>query len=133
MNCHHNYTEKIELDGREVWLTRKGAIDASEGRMGCIPGSMGTRSYIVRGKGNADGLFSAPHGAGRRMSRTQAKKRFTAADLDAAMQGIVYRPGDAWVDEIPAAYKDIDRVMEDADDLVEIVHTLRQVMNLKGT
>lgn len=101
--------------------------------MGCIPGSMGTRSYIVRGKGNADGLFSAPHGAGRRMSRTQARKRFTAADLDAAMQGIVYRPGEAWVDEIPAAYKDIDRVMEDADDLVDIVHTLRQVMNLKGT
>ena len=133
VNCHHNYTEKIELDGREVWLTRKGAIDATEGRMGCIPGSMGTRSYIVRGKGNADGLFSAPHGAGRRMSRTQAKKRFTAADLDAAMQGIVYRPGEAWVDEIPAAYKDIHRVMEDADDLVDIVHTLRQVMNLKGT
>lgn len=133
VNCHHNYTERVELDGREVWLTRKGAIDATEGRMGCIPGSMGTRSYIVRGKGSADGLFSAPHGAGRRMSRTQAKKRFTAADLDKAMHGIVYRAGEAWVDEIPAAYKDIDRVMEDADDLVEIVYTLRQVMNLKGT
>ena len=133
VNCHHNYTERVELDGREVWLTRKGAIDATEGRMGCIPGSMGTRSYIVRGKGNAAGLFSAPHGAGRRMSRTQAKKRYSAADLDKAMRGIVYRPGEAWVDEIPAAYKDIDQVMEDADDLVEIVHTLRQVMNLKGT
>ncbi|WP_010541802.1 RtcB family protein [Dietzia alimentaria] len=133
VNCHHNYTERVELDSREVWLTRKGAIDATRGRMGCIPGSMGTRSYIVRGKGNAAGLFSAPHGAGRRMSRTQAKKRYTAADLDKSMEGIVYRPGDAWVDEIPAAYKDIDQVMGDAADLVEIVHTLRQVMNLKGT
>lgn len=133
VNCHHNYTEQIELDGQEVWLTRKGAIDASVDRLGCIPGSMGTRSYIVRGKGSRDGLFSAPHGAGRRMSRTQAKKRYTAADLDKAMKGIVYRPGDAWVDEIPAAYKDIDQVMDDATDLVEVVHTLRQVMNLKGT
>ena len=133
VNCHHNYTERLNLDGREVWLTRKGAIDATRGRMGCIPGSMGTPSYIVRGKGNAAGLFSAPHGAGRRMSRTQAKKRYTAADLDKSMKGIVYRPGDAWVDEIPAAYKDIDQVMDDAADLVEIVHTLRQVMNLKGT
>jgi len=133
VNCHHNYTERVELDGEQVWLTRKGAIDATAGRMGCIPGSMGTRSYIVRGKGSRDGLFSAPHGAGRRMSRTQARKRFTAADLDQAMRGIVYRPGDAWVDEIPAAYKDIDRVMEDAADLVDVVHTLRQVMNVKGT
>ena len=133
VNCHHNYTEQIEIDGQEVWLTRKGAIDASEGRMGCIPGSMGTRSYIVRGRGNRAGLFSAPHGAGRRISRTEAKKRFTSADLDEAMKGIVYRPGEAWVDEIPAAYKDIDQVMEDAADLVEVVHTLRQVMNLKGT
>lgn len=133
VNCHHNYTERIELDGQHVWLTRKGAIDASVGRLGCIPGSMGTRSYIVRGKGSRDGLFSAPHGAGRRMSRTQAKKRYTAADLDTAMTGIVYRPGDAWVDEIPAAYKDIDQVMADATDLVDVVHTLRQVMNLKGT
>lgn len=133
VNCHHNYTEQVEIEGATVWLTRKGAIDATEGRMGCIPGSMGTRSYIVRGRGNPSALFSAPHGAGRRMSRTQAKKRFTAADLDEAMRGIVYRPGDAWVDEIPAAYKDIDQVMEDARDLVDIVHTLRQVMNLKGT
>ncbi|WP_314033607.1 RtcB family protein [Dietzia sp. CH92] len=133
VNCHHNYTERVEFDGTKVWLTRKGAIDATRGRMGCIPGSMGTRSYVVRGKGSRDGLYSAPHGAGRRMSRTQAKKRFTAADLDEAMRGIVYRPGDAWVDEIPAAYKDIDRVMEDATDLVDVVHTLRQVMNVKGT
>lgn len=133
VNCHHNYTETRQINNKKVWLTRKGAIDASAGEMGCIPGSMGTRSYIVRGKGNPSALFSAPHGAGRAMSRTEAKKRFTAEDLDAAMEGIVYRPGDAWIDEIPAAYKDIDQVMEDASDLVEIVHELRQVMNVKGT
>ncbi|MBB1034632.1 RtcB family protein [Dietzia sp. CQ4] len=133
VNCHHNYTETVQIGGRKVWLTRKGAIDATEGRMGCIPGSMGTRSYIVRGRGNPSALFSAPHGAGRAMSRTQARKRFTAADLDEAMRGIVYRPGDEWVDEIPAAYKNIDQVMQDAADLVEVVHELRQVMNVKGT
>lgn len=133
VNCHHNYTDRVQIGNQNVWLTRKGAIDATEGRMGCIPGSMGTRSYIVRGKGDPSSLFSAPHGAGRAMSRTEAKKRFTANDLDAAMGDIVYRPGEAWVDEIPAAYKDIDQVMEDAADLVEIVHELRQVMNVKGT
>lgn len=133
VNCHHNYTETVDINGRKVWLTRKGAIDATEGRLGCIPGSMGTRSYIVRGKGNPSALFSAPHGAGRAMSRTQARKQFTADDLDAAMVGIVYRPGEAWVDEIPAAYKDIDVVMDDAKDLVEVVNELRQVMNVKGT
>lgn len=123
----------MDVDGRDVWLARKGAIDATEDRMGCIPGSMGTRSYIVRGKGSRAGLYSAPNGAGRRMSRNRAKKRFTAADLDEAMQGIVYRPGDPWVDETPAAYKDIDQVMADAAELVDVVHTLRQVMNVKGT
>lgn len=133
VNCHHNYTERVRVGKTNVWLTRKGAIDATEGRMGCIPGSMGTRSYIVRGKGNPSALFSAPHGAGRAMSRTEAKKRFTVEDLDAAMGDIVYRPGEAWIDEIPAAYKSIDQVMADAEDLVEIVHTLRQVMNVKGT
>lgn len=133
VNCHHNYTERVRIGKQDVWLTRKGAIDATEGRMGCIPGSMGTRSYIVRGKGNRAALESAPHGAGRAMSRTEAKKRFTADDLAAAMGDIVYRHGEAWIDEIPAAYKDIDQVMADAEDLVEIVHTLRQVMNVKGT
>lgn len=133
VNCHHNYTEIMTISGEKVWLTRKGAIDATEGRMGCIPGSMGTRSYIVRGKGNPSALFSAPHGAGRVMSRTEAKKRFTAEDLDASMAGIVYRPGDAWIDEIPAAYKNIDQVMEDAADLVDVIHELRQVINVKGT
>lgn len=133
INCHHNYTEPVEIDGRRVWLTRKGAIDASAGRPGLIPGSMGDRSYIVAGLGNAAALWSAPHGAGRTMSRTAARKRFTAADLDRRMGGIVYRPGESWVDEIPDAYKPIDRVMADAADLVEIRGTLRQVLNVKGT
>lgn len=133
VNTHHNYTEKVELFGQEVWLTRKGAINAEEGQPGLIPGSMGTRSYITRGKGNAEALYSAPHGAGRTMSRNQAKKRFSAEDLDARMGGIVYRPGKDWVDEIPDAYKPIDQVMEDASDLCEIVHELRQVLNVKGT
>ena len=133
INTHHNYTEKTRIHGKDVWLTRKGAINAEAGKPGLIPGSMGTRSYVTRGKGNPSGLYSAPHGAGRTMSRTQAKKRFTADDLDARMTGIVYRPGDEWVDEIPDAYKPIDQVMEDAADLVDIVHELRQVMNVKGT
>ena len=132
INTHHNYTAKVRIYGKNVWLTRKGAIDAREGILGLIPGSMGTRSYVTRGKGNVAGLFSAPHGAGRAMSRNAARKAFTADDLDAAMEGIVYRPGEAWVDEIPAAYKPIDQVMEDAADLVEVLHELRQVLNVKG-
>ncbi|HZN85099.1 MAG TPA: RtcB family protein, partial [Mycobacterium sp.] len=118
---------------KDVWLTRKGAVDAHQGVMGVIPGSMGTRSYIVRGKGNPASLCSAPHGAGRRFSRTEARRRFTAADLAARMEGIEYRHGDAWVDEIPDAYKPIDVVMTDSKDLVEVVTTLRQVVNVKGT
>ncbi|MBB3602794.1 tRNA-splicing ligase RtcB [Mycolicibacterium sp. BK556] len=133
VNTHHNYTAKEKHGGRDVWLTRKGAIDAHEGRLGIIPGSMGTRSYIVRGKGNSAGLCSAPHGAGRRFSRAEARRRFTADDLADRMQGIEYRHGDEWVDEIPDAYKDIDTVMADAADLVEVVHELRQVLNVKGT
>ena len=133
VNTHHNYTTKEQHGGRDVWLTRKGAIDAHEGKLGIIPGSMGTRSYIVRGKGNAAGLCSAPHGAGRRFSRTEARKRYTAEDLAERMQGIEYRHGDEWIDEIPDAYKDIDTVMADAADLVDIVHELRQLMNVKGT
>lgn len=133
INTHHNYTEHETVAGRDVWLTRKGAIDANEGVYGLIPGSMGTRSYVVRGKGNPDGLNSAPHGAGRVLSRTQARKKFTEADLAARMSGIEYRHGEAWIDEIPDAYKDIDRVMEDASSLVEIVHVLRQILNVKGT
>lgn len=133
VNTHHNYTVKEQHAGRDVWLTRKGAIDAHEGKLGIIPGSMGTRSYIVRGKGNAAGLCSAPHGAGRRFSRTEARKRYTADDLAERMKGIEYRHGDEWVDEIPDAYKDIDVVMEDASELVAVEHTLRQVLNVKGT
>jgi len=101
--------------------------------MGVIPGSMGTRSYVVRGKGNPASLCSAPHGAGRRFSRTEARRRFTVDDLAARMKGIDYRHGEAWVDEIPDAYKPIDVVMQDSTDLVEVVTTLRQVVNVKGT
>ncbi|MBD0859988.1 RtcB family protein [Gordonia sp. zg691] len=133
INCHHNYTVKETHGGKDVWLTRKGAIDAHKGVRGVIPGSMGTRSYVVRGKGNESGLCSAPHGAGRRFSRTEARKRFTADDLAARMAGIEYRHGEEWVDEIPDAYKDIDQVMADAVDLVDIEHTLRQILNVKGT
>lgn len=133
INTHHNYTEQVLIGEQEVWLTRKGAINAEAGKLGLIPGSMGTRSYVTRGLGNEMSLYSAPHGAGRVMSRTQARKRFTAEDLAERMGDIVYRPGAAWVDEIPDAYKPIDRVMEDARDLVEVLHELRQVLNLKGT
>jgi tRNA-splicing ligase RtcB len=131
VNTHHNYTVKERHGGRDVWLTRKGAVDAHEGVRAVIPG-MGTRSYIVGGKGNAAGLCSAPHGAGRRFSRTEARKRFTADDLAARMRGIEYRHGEEWIDEIPDAYKDIDQVMADAADLVEVEHVLRQVLNVKG-
>ncbi|MCP9271491.1 RtcB family protein [Mycolicibacterium arenosum] len=132
VNTHHNYTVKERHGGRDVWLTRKGAVDAHEGVRAVIPGSMGTRSYIVRGKGNAAGLCSAPHGAGRRFSRTEARKRFTVDDLAERMRGIEYRHGEAWIDEIPDAYKDIDQVMADAADLVEVEHVLRQILNVKG-
>ncbi len=133
INCHHNYTEQEEHYGEKVWLTRKGAINAHEGVRGVIPGSMGTRSYVVSGKGSRPGLSSAPHGAGRRFSRTEARKRFTANDLANRMEGIEYRHGEEWVDEIPDAYKDIDQVMADAADLVEVMHELRQILNVKGT
>lgn len=133
INCHHNYTEQERLSNEDVWLTRKGAINAHEGVKGVIPGSMGTRSYVVTGKGNKSGLYSAPHGAGRLFSRNEARKRFTPEDLAKRMEGIEYRHGEAWVDEIPDAYKDIDIVMADAADLVDITHTLRQILNVKGT
>jgi tRNA-splicing ligase RtcB len=133
INSHHNYSTPERHADKDVWLTRKGAVDAHQGVMGIIPGSMGTRSYIVRGKGNPASLCSAPHGAGRRFSRTEARRRFTAADLAARMEGIEYRHGEAWVDEIPDAYKSIDVVMEDSKDLVEVVTSLRQVVNVKGT
>ena len=135
INCHHNFTQREVHDGRQLWVTRKGAIRADIGDLGVIPGSMGTRSYIVAGKGNAASWRSCSHGAGRRHSRTQAKKLFTEADLAEQMAGKVWlssRAG-ALVDEIPTAYKDIDRVMADQTDLVEVLHTLHQVLNYKGT
>ncbi|MBP1819878.1 tRNA-splicing ligase RtcB [Mycobacterium sp. OAE908] len=133
INTHHNYSTPERHGDKDVWVTRKGAVNAHEGVMGIIPGSMGTRSYIVRGKGNAAALCSAPHGAGRRFSRTEAKRRFTAADLAERMAGIEYRHGEQWVDEIPDAYKSIDVVMADSKELVEVVTSLRQVLNVKGT
>jgi tRNA-splicing ligase RtcB (3'-phosphate/5'-hydroxy nucleic acid ligase) len=132
IECHHNYTEREMHGGRQVWLSRKGAIDASNGKPGLIPGSMGTASYIVTGLGNRLALDSAPHGAGRGYSRTAARKMFTRAQLDAAMKGIEWSHSGAFLDEIPGAYKPIDQVMADAADLVRIEHTLRQVVNVKG-
>jgi tRNA-splicing ligase RtcB len=132
INCHHNYTTKERHFGKDVWLSRKGAIDATKGTAGLIPGSMGTRSYVVTGKGNALALNSSPHGAGREYSRAAARKAFTQDDLRTAMGDIEYRDTDAFLDEIPAAYKDIDVVMADAEDLVEVRHVLRQIVNVKG-
>ena len=135
INCHHNFTQQEVHGGADLWITRKGAIKADHGDLGVIPGSMGTRSYIVAGKGNETSWTSCSHGAGRRHSRTQAKKLFTPADLAVQMAGKVWldQRADALVDEIPSAYKDIDQVMADQADLVEVRHTLRQVLNYKGT
>ena len=132
VNCHHNYVALEQHFGSRVWVTRKGAIRAGSGELGIIPGSMGARSYIVRGKGNADSFTSCAHGAGRRMSRTAAQKRFTAADLERQTAGVVCRKDKGVVDEIPGAYKDIDQVMANQSDLVEVVHTLKQVVCVKG-
>ena len=143
VNCHHNYTEQMdgELAARwrpkagrrgHVWLSRKGAIDASKGRAGLIPGSMGTASYVVEGLGNPLSLNSSPHGAGRQYGRKAAERTFTREQLDAAMEGIEWGRSDAFLDEIPAAYKPISTVMADAADLVTVKHTLRQIVNVKG-
>jgi len=132
VNCHHNYTEREHHAGKDVWLSRKGAIDASEGKLGLIPGSMGDASYVVAGKGNKAALNSSPHGAGRMHSRKSARATFTRAELDAAMEGIEWGRSDAFLDEIPAAYKEIETVMEDSAELVEVLHTLRQIVNVKG-
>lgn len=132
VNCHHNFTQQEQHWGKTLWVSRKGAIEAREGQAGLIPGSMGTRSYVVEGLGNAMALRSAPHGAGRQLSRSAARKRFTHEELREAMKGIEYRDTDAFLDEIPGAYKDIDQVMADAADLVRVRHTLRQVVNVKG-
>jgi tRNA-splicing ligase RtcB len=132
VNCHHNYTERETHYGRQVWLSRKGAIDAHTGVLGLIPGSMGDLSYVVRGKGNVESLCSSPHGAGRNYSRSKARKTFTRADLEKRMAGIAWGHSDAFLDEHPSAYKPIDVVMRDAKNLVEVVHTLRQIVNVKG-
>lgn len=132
VNCHHNFTQKEKHFGKPVWLSRKGAIAADVGRPGLIPGSMGTASYVVEGRGNRAAMSSSPHGAGRNFSRTATRKQFTHEQLREAMVGIEYRDTDAFIDEIPQAYKDIDIVMADAADLVEIKHTLHQVLNVKG-
>lgn len=131
--CHHNYTERATIGVMDVLLSRKGAINAEAGRMGLIPGSMGDLSYIVRGLGNRDSLWSAPHGAGRSHSRSAAKRLFTREDLNTRMEGVAWGESDAFLDEHPEAYKPIDQVMKDASDLVETVHTLRQRVNVKGS
>ena len=132
INCHHNFTQLEEHFGERIWVTRKGAIEARRGMWAMIPGSMGTRSYIVSGLEHPMAFRSAPHGAGRRLSRTAARKQYTMTDLDAAMTGIEYRRSSVLLDEIPSAYKDIDEVMEHAKDLVEIKHVLKQFVNVKG-
>jgi tRNA-splicing ligase RtcB (3'-phosphate/5'-hydroxy nucleic acid ligase) len=132
INCHHNFTQKERHFGRDVWITRKGAIQAMAGMWAMIPGSMGTRSYIVVGKENAMSFNSAPHGAGRRYSRTKARSLFSMDDLGRAMDGIEYRRSKVLLDEIPAAYKDIDEVMAHASDLVEVRYVLKQFVNVKG-
>jgi tRNA-splicing ligase RtcB len=132
VQCHHNYTTRERHFGKQVWLSRKGAIDAARGVPGLIPGSMGDASYVVVGKGNRLALDSSPHGAGRSYSRSAARRTFTRQQLREAMAGIEYRDTDAFIDEIPQAYKPIDVVMRDAADLVEVRHTLRQIVNVKG-
>ena len=132
INCHHNFTQQETHFGREVWVTRKGAIQMKSGQRGVIPGSMGTRSYIVSGLGNPEAFESAPHGAGRRMSRTQARKQFTLDDLAARMTGIACRVRPSLLDEHPDSYKDVDMVIDRSRDLVRVEHTLRQVLNIKG-
>ncbi len=132
INCHHNFTESEHHFGRQVWVSRKGAIRATAGEPGLIPGSMGTASYVVAGKGNELSLNSSPHGAGRSYSRRAARRTFTLAQLREAMAGIEYRDTEAFLDEIPAAYKPIDRVMADSADLVSVRHALRQIVNVKG-
>ena len=136
INCHHNFTQMEHHHGSDLWITRKGAIKANTDDLGVIPGSMGTRSYVVRGLGSAASYHSCSHGAGRRLSRSKAKAMYTEEDLISEMQGVT-----SWqsskasylIDEIPSSYKDIDQVMEDQKDLVKIEHTLHQVLNYKGT
>lgn len=132
INCHHNYVQQETHFGENVWLTRKGAVSAQKGQLGIIPGSMGARSFIVRGKGNEESFNSCSHGAGRVMSRGKAKKEISLADHVSATEGVECRKDIGVIDESPAAYKDIDAVMNAQQDLVEVVHTLKQVLCVKG-
>ena len=132
VNCHHNYVERERHFGEDVWLTRKGAIRAGRGELGIIPGSMGARSYIVRGTGSAESFQSCAHGAGRKMSRNAAQKAFSVEDLRRQTEGVICRKDKGVLDEIPGAYKNIDEVMANQSDLVEVVHTLKQVLCVKG-
>ncbi|KNX76277.1 RNA ligase [Pseudomonas sp. 250J] len=132
VNCHHNYVQKEQHFGREVLVTRKGAVSAQKGQLGIIPGSMGAKSFIVRGLGNEEAFCSCSHGAGRVMSRTKAKSRFTVEDQQRATAHVECRKDKDVIDEIPMAYKDIDAVMQAQRELVEVVHTLRQVVCVKG-
>ena len=132
ISCHHNYVARERHFGEDVLVTRKGAIRAGEGELGIIPGSMGARSFIVRGKGNPQSLCSCAHGAGRRMSRTEAKRRFSTADVERQTAGVECRKDAGVIDEIPGAYKDVEEVMKNQSDLVDVVHTLRQVVCVKG-
>lgn len=132
VNCHHNYIAKEEHFGEEVFVTRKGAVRAKLGEYGIIPGSMGAKSFIVRGKGNQQSFCSCSHGAGRVMSRTEAQRRFTVADQIAQTEGVECRKDAGVIDEIPSAYKNIDDVMKAQNDLVEVVYTLKQIVCVKG-
>ncbi len=132
VNCHHNYVQRERHYGADVWLTRKGAIRAGAGELGIIPGSMGARSYIVRGRGAVESFHSCAHGAGRRMSRNAAQKCFSVEDLEKQTHGVICRKDKGVLDEIPGAYKNIDEVMANQSDLVEVVHTLKQVLCVKG-
>ena len=132
VNCHHNYVARESHFGKNVLITRKGAVRAREGDLGIIPGSMGVKSFIVRGKGNCESFTSCSHGAGRRMSRTAAKKRFTVAEHEAATSGVNCRKDAGVIDETPGAYKSIDAVIEAERDLIDVVHTLKQVVCVKG-
>ena len=132
VNCHHNYVERENHYGENVLVTRKGAVRARKGELGIIPGSMGACSFIVRGKGNEESFCSCSHGAGRVMSRTEAKRRYTVKDQQQATEGVECRKDSGVIDEIPMAYKDIDAVMKAQSSLVDIVHTLKQVVCVKG-
>jgi tRNA-splicing ligase RtcB len=132
VNCHHNYVETEHHFGRDIFVTRKGAVRARLGDLGIIPGSMGARSFIVRGKGERESFCSCSHGAGRTMSRGEAKRRFSVEDHVKATEGIECRKDASVIDETPMAYKPIDQVMAAQSDLVEVVHELRQVVCVKG-